>query len=89
VPAETILLQPNFLLVVVLWLWDNDKKVMPIPPAINLSWDALPPDISGMPRFVLADEFGNLHMLVLITQDIKVFAIQLDMLGSCTMSSCL
>jgi hypothetical protein len=33
----------------------NHYKVMPIPPALILSWDALPPDISGMPRFLLAE----------------------------------
>jgi DNA damage-binding protein 1 len=67
----------------------NHFKVMPIPPALILSWGALPPDISGMPRFLLGDEFGNLHMLTLITQDAKVVALQLDTLGSCTLSSSL
>ncbi|KAG7357385.1 mono-functional DNA-alkylating methyl methanesulfonate [Nitzschia inconspicua] len=67
----------------------NHYKVMPIPPALILSWDALPPDISGMPRFLLGDEFGNLHMLTLITQDVKVVALQLDTLGSCTLSNTL
>jgi DNA damage-binding protein 1 len=62
---------------------------MPIPPALILSWDALPPDISGIPRFLLADEFGNLHMLTLNTQDVKVVALPLDTLGSCTLSTCL
>ena len=45
----------------------NHYKVMPIPPAMLLSWDILPPDVSGMPRFLIGDEFGNLHMLTLIT----------------------
>ena len=45
----------------------NGYKVMPIPPALILSWDRLPPDVSGMPRFLLSDEYGNLHMLTLIT----------------------
>jgi DNA damage-binding protein 1 len=67
----------------------NHYKVMPIPPALILSWDALPPDISGMPRFLLGDEFGNVHMLTLITHETKVVALQLDTLGSCTLSSCL
>jgi DNA damage-binding protein 1 len=65
----------------------NGYKVMPIPPALLLSWDVLPPDASGMPRFLLGDEFGNLHMLTLITQDGTVIALQLDTLGSCTLSS--
>jgi DNA damage-binding protein 1 len=42
-----------------------------------------------MPRFLLADEFGNLHMLTLNTQDVKVVALPLDTLGSCTLSTCL
>ncbi|KAL3919428.1 MAG: hypothetical protein SGILL_003758, partial [Bacillariaceae sp.] len=67
----------------------NHYKVMPIPPGLILSWDALPADISGMPRFLLGDEFGNLHMLTLITQETKVVALQLDTLGACTLSSCL
>jgi DNA damage-binding protein 1 len=65
----------------------NHYKVMPIPPALLLCWDVLPPDISGMPRFLLGDEFGNLHMLTLITHDTKVIALQLDTLGSCTLAS--
>ena len=60
---------------------------MPIPPALILSWDALPPDISGMPRFLLADEYGNLNMLTLITQDIKVVALQLVFPSSMSSSS--
>ena len=67
----------------------NHYKVMPIPPALLLSWDALPPDVSGMPRYLLGDEFGNLHMLTLITQNSKVAALQLDTLGSCTLSNTL
>lgn len=75
----------------------NHYKVMPIPPALILSWSPLPPDVSGMPRFLLGDEFGNLHMLTLITQEnvsasvntVKVMALQLDTLGSCTLSSSL
>jgi DNA damage-binding protein 1 len=82
----------------------NHYKVMPIPPALLLSWDVLPPDVSGMPRFLLGDEFGNLHMLTLITQQQqpqplkkepnitttnKVIALQLDTLGSCTLSQSL
>jgi DNA damage-binding protein 1 len=67
----------------------NHYKVMPIPPALLLSWDVLPRDVSGMPRFLLGDEFGNLHMLTLITQNSKVIALQLDTLGSCTLSNTL
>lgn len=85
----------------------NYYKVLPIPPALILSWDALPPDASGMPRYLLGDEFGNLHMLTLITaaavaknsksisssggndNSNKIVALQLDTLGSCTLTSCL
>jgi DNA damage-binding protein 1 len=67
----------------------NHYKVMPIPPAMILSWDVLPQDVSGMPRYLLGDEFGNLHMLTLLTQNLKVIALQLDTLGSCTLSNTL
>jgi len=88
----------------------NYYKVLPIPPALILCWDALPPDASGMPRFLLGDEFGNLHMLTLITaaaaaknnkssssgndknnnsNNNKIVALQLDTLGSCTLTTCL
>jgi DNA damage-binding protein 1 len=86
----------------------NHYKVLPIPPALILSWDVLPPDASGMPRFLLGDEYGNLHVLSLITatvaaaakgvidssssnseNDNKIVALQLDTLGSCTLSNCL
>lgn len=80
-------------------------KVMPIPPAMILSVDMLPPDASGMPRFLLGDEFGNLHLLTLLMHSAliatstmrapdhgrsnKVIALQLDTLGSCTLANCL
>jgi hypothetical protein len=67
----------------------NHYKVMPIPPALLLSWDFLPPDNTGNTRYLIGDEFGNLHMLTLITSDKlnKVIALQLDTLGSCTLSN--
>lgn len=77
-------------------------KVMPIPPALLLSCDPLPPDASGMPRFLLGDEFGNLHLLTLLMHSAliqthdqqeqrgnKVIALQLDTLGSCTLANAL
>jgi DNA damage-binding protein 1 len=81
----------------------NSHKVLPIPPGLILSWDTLPPDASGMPRFLLGDEFGNLHLLTLLTQPTssaagtaptsgstnKVCYLQLDTLGSCTLASSL
>ena len=94
----------------------NSHKVLPMPPGLILSWDALPPTSSttttttvtttnngggGMPRFLLGDEYGNLHVLTLVTQPVttatsaapptsnKVFALQLDTLGSCTLANAL
>lgn len=81
----------------------NSHKVMPIPPALILAWDSLPPDASGMPRYLLGDEFGNLHLLTLLTHSAmpattpttapggsnKVIALQLDTLGSCTLANSL
>jgi len=86
-------------------------KVLPIPQALLLSWDALPPDASGMPRFLLGDEHGNLHLLTLVTaaaasafastsastsasasatnDPTRIVALQLDTLGSCTLTNCL
>ena len=64
-------------------------KVMPVPQALFLSYEVLPPDPNGMPRFLIGDEFGNLHMLTLLTVNHKVVSIQFDTLGSCTLSSCL
>lgn len=90
----------------------NSHKVLPIPPGLILSWDILPPaDVqqpdrqgtttttasSSMPRFLLGDEYGNLHVLTLLTkstststsQNNKVIGLQLDTLGSCTLTSSL
>ena len=65
---------------------------------------------TGMPRFLLGDEYGNLHVLTLVikpsttktsavpttttaptssSSHSKVFALQLDTLGSCTLASSL
>jgi DNA damage-binding protein 1 len=64
-------------------------KVIPVPQALFLTYDTLPPDPNGMPRYLLGDEFGNLHMLTLLTVRDKVRALQLDTLGSCTLSTAL
>ena len=45
------------------------------------------PDLSDEPDVLLADEYGNLHMLTLITQDIKVVALQLVFPSSMSSSS--
>jgi len=64
-------------------------KVLPVPQALFLSYETLPPDPSGMPRFLIGDEFGNLHMLTLVTVNERVVAMQFDTLGSCTLSTSL
>lgn len=64
-------------------------KVIPVPSCLFLTWDDLPPDPNGMPRFLLGDEFGNLHMLTLVAISEKIVGLQIDTLGSCTLSSAL
>jgi DNA damage-binding protein 1 len=58
-------------------------KMTPIPPCLFLNWDALPDDPKGMPRYLLADEFGNLHMLSFLTYHARVVALTMETLGSC------
>ncbi|CAB9504647.1 damage-binding protein 1 [Seminavis robusta] len=48
-------------------------KVTPVPPCLFLSWDALPDDPKGMPRYLLADEFGNLHLLSFLTYHARIY----------------
>ena len=60
-------------------------KVTPVPPCLFLSWDALPDDPKGMPRYLLADEFGNLHMLSFLTYHARIVALTLETLGSCAL----
>jgi DNA damage-binding protein 1 len=64
-------------------------KVVPVPQALFLSYEELPPDPNGMSRFLIGDEFGNLHMLTLMTLNDKVVALQFDTLGSCALSTSL
>jgi DNA damage-binding protein 1 len=64
-------------------------KVAPIPPCLMLTWTEIPADASGQFRYLLGDEFGNLHMLTLLQSGERVHGIQLDTLGSCTLSSSL
>jgi len=62
-------------------------KVIPVPQALFLTFEMLPPDPNGMPRYLLGDEFGNLHMLTLLMVNEKIMSLQLDTLGSCTLST--
>ncbi|GKY95822.1 hypothetical protein MPSEU_000542800 [Mayamaea pseudoterrestris] len=42
-------------------------KVIPVPQALFLSFEALPADpITQSPRYLVGDEFGNLHLLTLV-----------------------
>lgn len=63
----------------------STTKVTPVPPCLFLSWDELPDDPKGMPRYLLADEFGNLHMLSFLTYHARVVALTLETLGSCAL----
>jgi len=64
-------------------------KTVPVPQALFLTYEELPADPNGMPRYLLGDEFGNLHMLTLMMVNDKVTSLQLDTLGSCTLSTAL
>lgn len=71
-------------------------KIIPVPQALYLAATELPADPeSGLPRFLLADEFGNLHMLSLLTAGPAesptnhIQGLQLETLGSCNLASCL
>lgn len=47
------------------YLSSTTTKIIPVPQALYLSCENLPDD-NGMPRFLIGDEFGNLHMLTLL-----------------------
>lgn len=73
-------------------------KIIPVPQALYLACTELPPDPdagSGLPRFLLADEFGNLHMLSLVVSGPAesptnhVQGLQLETLGSCNLATSL
>ena len=63
-------------------------KVIPVPQALFLAWDKLPA-VESCPRFLLADEFGNLHILTILMEKEIVTGLQLDTLGSCTLANSL
>ena len=44
-------------------------KILPVRQALFLTADELPADPTGMPRYLLGDEFGNLHMLTVNKND--------------------
>ena len=70
-------------------------KIIPVPQALYLAYVELPPDPDGggLPRFLLADEFGNLHMLSLVvagtpeTATNHIQGLQLETLGSCNLAT--
>lgn len=65
-------------------------KILPVTPSLFMAYTYLPPDASGIPRVMIADEFGNLHIVsVSIVNNRVVVALQLQTLGSCTMASTL
>lgn len=67
---------------------NNVTKVVPIPQALHLCVEELPADPNGgLPRYLLADEFGNLHMVTIVLVVDKVVALQIDTLGSCTLAT--
>lgn len=82
----------------------NSTKIVPVPQAMYLTYDRLPDDpMTGSPRYLIGDEFGNLHMLsvlfarpstnntvgagVQVVPPLRVVALQLETLGSCNVSS--
>lgn len=78
----------------------NSYKIVPVPQALYLSYDRLPDDpVTNSPRYLIGDEFGNLHMLSILyvrqptssgSNGIpRVIALQLETLGSCSISSAL
>lgn len=66
---------------------NGTNKVVPIRQALFLCAEELP--AQPMPRFLLADEFGNWHVLTILLESDKVVALQRDVLGSCTLCSLL
>jgi DNA damage-binding protein 1 len=75
-------------------------KIVPVPQALYLSYESLPDDpVTKSQRYLIGDEFGNLHMLSLLhvmqpttnggNSIPRVIALQLETLGSCSISSAL
>lgn len=72
-------------------------KIIPVPQALYLAATELPPDPDGggLPRYLLADEFGNLHMLSLVvvgqsdSPTNHIQGLQLETLGSCNLATSL
>lgn len=65
-------------------------KILPVPQALFLTYTDLPADPeTGLPRYLLADELCNLHMLSLRTVHNRVVALQFETLGSCTLATAL
>ncbi len=62
---------------------NGTTKVVPIRQALFLCAATLP--AQPLPRYLLADEFGNWHVLTLLVENEKIMALQRDVLGSCTL----
>lgn len=63
------------------------SKVIPITPALYLTYTSIPKNNAGCPRFLLTDEFGNIHMLMVMVVSGRVVGMQMEALGSCTIAS--
>jgi DNA damage-binding protein 1 len=62
-------------------------KTIPVPQALFLTYEELPADpnvAGGMPRYLLGDEFGNLHMLTIMTVASSVAAAAASADGNAT-----
>ncbi len=60
---------------------NGTAKVVPIRQALFLCATPLPEPH----KYLLADEFGNWHVLTLLVENDKIVALQRDVLGSCTL----
>lgn len=61
------------------------SKVIPITPALYIAYTVIP--AGDGPRFLLADELGNIHMLMVMVVSGRVVGMQMEALGSCTIAS--
>ena len=68
----------------------TSTKIMPVPQSLFLAYTELPNDpVTDMPRYLLADELGTLHILSFVIANDRVVAMQLEALGSTTLASTL
>ena len=68
----------------------TSTKIIPVPQSLFLAYTELPNDpVSDMPRYLLADELGTLHILSFVTAKDRVVAMQFEALGSTALASTL